>query len=179
VFRCANFAGRLTLVFEAVVGSAIFGLPVGEHPLQANVVLLVERDHPVVDEIGGGQRRLSVVKAGRSRPWRRCRRRSAGRRVRRLSRSRHRRCPGAAVAGAFGDELAAGLLVGLAQFGHHHAEPVRRRPLRAEAQNLSSSLSGRQRGRWGFLSTPTLPRRLIKDFPAGKSLSPDLAPRVP
>jgi hypothetical protein len=27
-------------------------------------VLLVERDHPVVEEISGGQRRLSVVKLG-------------------------------------------------------------------------------------------------------------------
>ena len=55
---------EIELVFVAVVGSAIFGPPVGQHALQGNVVLLVERDHPVVEEIGGDQGRLSIVKLG-------------------------------------------------------------------------------------------------------------------
>ena len=55
---------------------------VSEHTLQGNAVLLIEQDHPVVEQIGGGERGLSVIKLGEA-DWRRCRRRSAGRRVRR------------------------------------------------------------------------------------------------
>jgi hypothetical protein len=99
----------------AVVGSAIFGPPVGQHALQGNVVLLVERDHPVVEEFGGGQRRLSVVKLGEA---------DLGVGVDEgllVDASDAFQGPdtegvlGAAVAGAFGDELAVGLLVGLGQ----------------------------------------------------------------
>jgi hypothetical protein len=43
---------EIELVFVAVMGSAIFGPPVGQHALQRNIVLLVEGDHPVVEEIG-------------------------------------------------------------------------------------------------------------------------------
>ena len=53
---------EIELVFVAVVGSAIFGPPVGQH--QGNVVLLVERDHPVVEQVGGGERGLAVVEFG-------------------------------------------------------------------------------------------------------------------
>ena len=55
---------QIELVFVAVVGPAIFGPAVGEHALQGNVVLLVERDHPVVEQVCGGERGLAVIELG-------------------------------------------------------------------------------------------------------------------
>jgi hypothetical protein len=55
---------QIELVFMAVVGPAIFGPAVGEQALQGNLVLLVERDHPVVEQVCGGERGLAVVELG-------------------------------------------------------------------------------------------------------------------
>lgn len=110
------FDREIEFVFVSVVGSAIFGPPVGQHALQGNVVLLVERDHPVVEEVGGGQRRLSVVKLGEA---------DLGVGVDEgllvdasdaFQRADIEGVLGAAVTGAFGDEFAVGLLVGLGFF---------------------------------------------------------------
>ena len=45
------FHGEIELVFVAVVGAAILGAAVGQHALQGNAVLLVKRDHPVIEQI--------------------------------------------------------------------------------------------------------------------------------
>jgi len=50
----------------AVVGPAIFGAAVGERALQGDGVLLVERDHPVVEQVGGGERGLAVPRVAAS-----------------------------------------------------------------------------------------------------------------
>ena len=55
---------EIELVFVTVVGPAEFGSPVGEHALQENTVLLEEGNDPVVEEVSGGQRRLAVVELG-------------------------------------------------------------------------------------------------------------------
>ena len=55
---------QIELVFVAVVGPAIFGPAIGEHALQGDAVLLVERDHPVVEQVCGGERGLAVVELG-------------------------------------------------------------------------------------------------------------------
>ncbi len=49
---------QIELVFVAVVGPAVLGPTVGD------VVLLVERDHPVVEQVCGGERGLSIGKLG-------------------------------------------------------------------------------------------------------------------
>jgi hypothetical protein len=46
-----------------VVGSVIFGPTVGQRAQQGDVVF-IKRDHPVVEQVGCGQRRLAVVKLG-------------------------------------------------------------------------------------------------------------------
>src|SRR5271165_4135373 len=55
---------QIELVFVAVMRSAKFGSAIGEHALQGNVVLLVERDHAVVEQVGGGERGLAIVQLG-------------------------------------------------------------------------------------------------------------------
>jgi hypothetical protein len=57
---------QIELVFVAIVGPAIFGSTVGKQALQRNAVLFIERDHPVVEQVGGGQGSLSVVQLGES-----------------------------------------------------------------------------------------------------------------
>ena len=104
---------QIELVFVAVVGPAVFGPAVGEHALQGDAVLLVERDHPVVEQVCGGQRGLAVVELGEA---------DLGVGVDKgllidapdaLERPDIEGVLGAAVARAFGDEFAVGLLVGL------------------------------------------------------------------
>jgi hypothetical protein len=43
------FHGQVELVFVAVVCAAILGAAVGQHALQENAMLLVERDDPVTE----------------------------------------------------------------------------------------------------------------------------------
>ena len=120
---------EIKLVFVAVVGPAVFGPAVGEHALQGDVVLFVERDHPVVEQVGG-ERRLSVVDLGEA---------DLGVGVDEgllvdasdaLERPDVEGVLGAAVSRAFGDEFAVGLLVGLGlleggdlRFGQDQAVP--------------------------------------------------------
>ena len=79
-------------------------------------MLLVERDHPVIEEIGGGQRRLAVLKLGEA---------DLGVGVDEgllvdasdaLERADVEDVLTPAIAGAFGDEFAVRLLVGLGPF---------------------------------------------------------------
>jgi hypothetical protein len=107
---------QIEFVFVAVVGPAIFSPAVGEHALQRNVVLVVERDHPVVEQVGGGERGLAVVELGEA---------DLGVGVDEgllvdapdaLERPDVESVLGAAVSRAFGNEFAMGLLVGLGFF---------------------------------------------------------------
>ena len=45
----------------AVVRSAVFGAAIGQHAKQRNVVLLEERQHAIVQEVRGGDRRFLRV----------------------------------------------------------------------------------------------------------------------
>ena len=56
--------GQVELVFMPVVGAAVLGAAAGRHPLQHDAVLVVERDHPVVAQVGGGERCPAVVRLG-------------------------------------------------------------------------------------------------------------------
>jgi hypothetical protein len=104
---------QVELVFVPVVGAAELGAAVGEQPLQRHAVLLEERDDPVVEQIGGGDRGLAVVELGEA---------ELGVGIEEgllidapdaLEGSDVEGVLGAAVAGAFGVELAVGFLVGL------------------------------------------------------------------
>ena len=44
--------------------AAVFAAAVGQHPAERDAVLLVEGDDPVIEQIGGGDRRLDVVELG-------------------------------------------------------------------------------------------------------------------
>lgn len=46
--------------------SAVFGTPVREHPHQFQVMLLEERNHPVIEHVRRHERVLPVVKFGES-----------------------------------------------------------------------------------------------------------------
>ena len=48
----------------AVVGTAIPGPPVGQHPPQHDAMLIVEQDHSVGEQVGGGEWGLTVVELG-------------------------------------------------------------------------------------------------------------------
>ena len=58
------FHGEVELVFVPVVCAAVLSAAVGQDALQGNAVLLIERDHPVVEQIGRGDRGLAVVQLG-------------------------------------------------------------------------------------------------------------------
>src|SRR5262249_49772317 len=52
--------GEVELVFVAL-GAAELGAAIGQHPTQPDAVLVVERHHPVVEDLGRGDRRLAVI----------------------------------------------------------------------------------------------------------------------
>ena len=55
---------QIELVFVAVVAAAELGAAIGQHPRQPDAVLVIERHHPVVEDLGRGDRRLAVVELG-------------------------------------------------------------------------------------------------------------------
>ncbi len=55
--------GEIEFVFVPFGIAAIFGSAIGEHALQRDAVLLEEGDDAVVQEIGGGDRRLAVIES--------------------------------------------------------------------------------------------------------------------
>ena len=58
------FHGQVELVFVVFPGPAVFRAPIGQHPQQRDVVLLEERQHLVVEGVGGHQGVLAVIKFG-------------------------------------------------------------------------------------------------------------------
>ena len=55
---------QIELVFVALGIAAILGAAVGQHPAEPDVVLVVERHHPVVEQVGRGDRGLAVIELG-------------------------------------------------------------------------------------------------------------------
>jgi len=41
-----------------------FGAAIGQHPRQADGVLVVNRHHPVIEDLGRGDRGLAIIKLG-------------------------------------------------------------------------------------------------------------------
>jgi hypothetical protein len=56
---------QVEFVFVPFRVAAVFGSPVGQHPAEPDVVLIEERHHTVVQQVGGGDRRLAVVELGK------------------------------------------------------------------------------------------------------------------
>lgn len=56
--------GQIQFVFMCFPVSAVFGSPVREHPHQFQVMLLEERNHPVIEHVRRHERVLPVVKFG-------------------------------------------------------------------------------------------------------------------
>ena len=56
--------GQVELILVAVVRAAILGATIGQHPVDADPVLVEERDHPVIQQVGGGERRLAGIELG-------------------------------------------------------------------------------------------------------------------
>jgi hypothetical protein len=54
---------QVELVFVALV-TAELGTAVGQYPRQPDAVLVIERHHPVIEDLGRGYRRLAVVELG-------------------------------------------------------------------------------------------------------------------
>ena len=45
--------------------TAEFGAAIGQHPRQPKAVLVIERQHPIVEDLGRGNRGLAVIKFGK------------------------------------------------------------------------------------------------------------------
>ena len=55
---------EIELVLVPLRVAAVFAAAIGQHPAERDAVLVVERQHPVIQQIGRGDRRLDVVKLG-------------------------------------------------------------------------------------------------------------------
>src|SRR5512132_1548558 len=55
---------QVELVLVPLGVAAVFAAAVGQHPAERDAVLLIERQHPVIEQIGGGDRGLDVVELG-------------------------------------------------------------------------------------------------------------------
>ena len=51
---------EVELIFVAL-GATKFGAAIGQHPRQPDAVLVIERHHPVVEDLGGGDRGLAII----------------------------------------------------------------------------------------------------------------------
>ena len=56
--------GQVELVLVPLRVAAVFAAAIGQHPAQRDAVFLVERQHPVVQQIGRGDGVLTVVELG-------------------------------------------------------------------------------------------------------------------
>ena len=56
---------EIELVFVAFA-AAKFGSAIGQHPAEPDTVLVVERHHPVIEDLGRGDRRLAIIELGTS-----------------------------------------------------------------------------------------------------------------
>jgi hypothetical protein len=63
--------GQIELVIVAL-GAAKLGAAIGQHARQADAVLVVKRHHPIIEDLGRGDRGLAIVEFGKG-DWRRCR----------------------------------------------------------------------------------------------------------
>src|SRR4029434_9855287 len=54
---------QVELVFVALVATEL-STAVGQHPRQPDTVLVIERHHPVVEDLGRGDRRLTIIELG-------------------------------------------------------------------------------------------------------------------
>ena len=54
---------QVELVFVAFAAAELCAA-IGQHPTQSDGVLVVERHHPVVEDLGGGDRRLAIIQFG-------------------------------------------------------------------------------------------------------------------
>ena len=107
------FDREIELVFVPVMGTAELGATVGQHPLQRHVMFLEAGNDPVIEQVGGGDRGLAIVQLGE-------RHLAVGVEegllvdpADALQRAHIECVLGAAIAGAFGVELAVRFLVGL------------------------------------------------------------------
>ena len=55
---------RYQLVLVVIRRPAILGAAIGEHTTERNPVVLVERQHPVIQQVGRGEGRLAIVQLG-------------------------------------------------------------------------------------------------------------------
>ena len=55
--------GQVELVFVALVAAEL-GAAVGQHPRQADAVLVIKRHHPVIEDLGRGDRCLAIIQLG-------------------------------------------------------------------------------------------------------------------
>ncbi len=55
--------GQVELVFVALVATEL-GAAVGQHPRQPDAVLVIKRHHPVIEDLGRGDRCLAIIQLG-------------------------------------------------------------------------------------------------------------------
>ena len=55
---------EIELVFMTL-GATKFGAAIGQHARQADVVFVVERHHPVIENLGRGDRGLAIIQLGK------------------------------------------------------------------------------------------------------------------
>jgi hypothetical protein len=55
------FNRQIELILVPFRITAVLAAAVGQHPRERDIVLLVERQHLVIEQIGGGKRRLDVI----------------------------------------------------------------------------------------------------------------------
>ena len=58
--------GEIELVFMVLGVAAVLRAPVGQHAAQFHLVAVIEGHDAVVEKVGGGDRRLSVIELGES-----------------------------------------------------------------------------------------------------------------
>ena len=58
--------GEVELIFVTIVGTAILGATIGQDPIDMDRVVVEERDHPIIEDVGRGQRRLACVELGKA-----------------------------------------------------------------------------------------------------------------
>ena len=85
--------GEVELVFVGLRGAAVLGAPIGQHAGQLDPALVEERHHPIIEQVGRGDRGLAVVELGERHLGVGIDDRSADRSARHPSACRHRRCP--------------------------------------------------------------------------------------
>ncbi len=107
---------QVELVFVPIVGAAELGAAVGQHALQRHVVFLEERDDAIIEQIGGGDRGLAAIELGEAELAVGIDEGLLVDASDALEGSDIERILRAAIAGAFGIELAVSFFVGLGFF---------------------------------------------------------------